>query len=300
MVTGATGLVGVPGPIAVHGVSRRSNTGERVTARFGSADARRGGAAVMYGPDLIMKAGGRVTEYRLAIADVYTLNASAPTRIWQLRSPWPICARITIWWSCRTGQSSPSGGGRDKVPEDPFNPDFTPVLEPERYDPTTDTWQPMALMLVARYHHSAALLLSDARVLLAGGNDFTTAHIFSPPYFFFSDPPSTMDPVIEAAPDEVFYQSEFQVVSASAPYIIKVTLIRLGAATHSLDQDLRFMELSFRLDQNDPTTLWVDAPAAPDDAPPGYYMLFILDSYGRPSVAKILKLAKKRVFIDFE
>lgn len=87
MVTGATGLVGVPGPIAVHGVSRRSNTGERVTARFGSADARRGEAAVMYGPDLIMKAGGRVTEYRLAIADVYTLNASAPTRIWQLRSP---------------------------------------------------------------------------------------------------------------------------------------------------------------------------------------------------------------------
>ena len=100
--------------------------------------------------------------------------------------------------------------------------------------------------------------------------------------------------------DEVFYQSEFQVVSASAPDVTKVTLIRLGAATHSLDQDLRFMELSFRLDQNDPTTLWVDAPAAPDNAPPGYYMLFILDSYGRPSVAKILKLAKKRVFIDFE
>ena len=65
-----------------------------------------------------------------------------------------------------------------------------------------------------------------------------------------------------------------------------VSLIRLGAATHGFDQDQRFLDLSFT---NTSGKLTVAAPAHAYLAPPGYYMLFILDD-GVPSIARIVKL----------
>ena len=83
-------------------------------------------------------------------------------------------------------------------------------------------------------------------------------------------------------------------VSEHAQYVGKVTFVRLGAPTHTFDHNQRFMELTYTLDANDSNTLWVDAPAAPNDAPPGYYMLFIVKNTV-PSVAKIIKLEKQKL-----
>ena len=54
-----------------------------------------------------------------------------------------------------------------------------------------------------------------------------------------------------------------------------------------MDFDQRFLPLSFSTSGK---TLTVTAPATPETAPPGYYMLFVFDSAGVPSVARILRL----------
>jgi hypothetical protein len=84
-------------------------------------------------------------------------------------------------------------------------------------------------------------------------------------------------------------------VTPDAADIVQVSLIRLGAATHSFDQSARFIPLDFAI----PVAggeIWVASPAQPNLAPPGYYMLFILKDGDRagiryPSVAKIIKLS---------
>ncbi len=72
-----------------------------------------------------------------------------------------------------------------------------------------------------------------------------------------------------------------------APAIGAVTLVRAGSVTHAFNQDQRLVPLAFV-----PTTggLTVQAPANANLAPPGYYLLFILDTNGVPSVAKFVRL----------
>lgn len=66
-----------------------------------------------------------------------------------------------------------------------------------------------------------------------------------------------------------------------------VSLVRLPSVTHSLNMDDRFLELSYTASG---TTLTVQAPANANLAPPGYYMLFVVNSQGVPSVASMVRL----------
>ncbi len=79
----------------------------------------------------------------------------------------------------------------------------------------------------------------------------------------------------------------FSVGTADAASITKVTFIRLGSVTHSFDQNQRFLRLPFT---KAATGLTVTAPSRPALAPPGHYMLFILNDRGVPSVAKIIRI----------
>ena len=63
--------------------------------------------------------------------------------------------------------------------------------------------------------------------------------------------------------------------------------MRLGAVTHSVNMEQRYVPLS--------TTTGVGAinataPANANIAPPGYYMLFLIDSNGVPSVSKMVRV----------
>jgi hypothetical protein len=69
--------------------------------------------------------------------------------------------------------------------------------------------------------------------------------------------------------------------------IARVTLIRLGSVTHAFDSSQRFNELSFARTSGG---LTVTAPANPNLAPPGYYMLFILNGNQVPSTARIIQI----------
>ncbi len=183
-------------------------------------------------------------------------------------------------------------GGRSDG-EDPGEP-VLPVYEAELYDPlgpANQGWQIMAAMARPRMYHSTALLLPDGRVLSAGGTyvnpsfpSETNAEIYSPPYLFRGP-----RPVIMAAPENVTYGQEFSVLTPSPTDISSVVLMRPGSVTHSVNMEQRHVPLQFQLSTL-PEGLLVTAPANGNLAPPGYYMLFILNGQRVPSEAVILHL----------
>jgi hypothetical protein len=106
--------------------------------------------------------------------------------------------------------------------------------------------------------------------------------IFSPPYLFKGHRPT-----ISSAPATVGYGQTFSVSTAEAASIAKVTWIRLGSVTHAFDQSQRFNSLAFTRGGG---SLSVTAPASGNLAPPGHYMLFVVDGNGVPSVARIVQI----------
>ncbi|MDP9249796.1 MAG: galactose oxidase early set domain-containing protein, partial [Chloroflexota bacterium] len=83
------------------------------------------------------------------------------------------------------------------------------------------------------------------------------------------------------------YGAQFRIETPQAAAITHVSLIRLGAVTHAFDQNQRFQRLGFTADA---TGLTVTAPSSSNRAPPGHYMVFILDGNDVPSVAKIVRI----------
>jgi hypothetical protein len=69
--------------------------------------------------------------------------------------------------------------------------------------------------------------------------------------------------------------------------IASAVLIRTGAATHFFDMNTRFVPVTF---QQTAGGLTISAPANSNLAPPGYYMLFIVNANGVPSIAPFVQL----------
>ena len=94
--------------------------------------------------------------------------------------------------------------------------------------------------------------------------------------------------MISNAPTAVSYGSRFRVLTPQAGAITRVSLVRLGAATHAFDENQRFQRLSFTADASG---LTVTAPGSRNRTPPGHYMLFILNGNDVPSVAWIIRIS---------
>jgi hypothetical protein len=144
-----------------------------------------------------------------------------------------------------------------------------------------------------------ALLLPDGRVLVGGGGICGSCYnvgyleknieIFSPPYLFNGDGSGTLAarPIITSIPSVISYQQSFTISTENPRSIKQVVLMRPASVTHSVDFEQRRIPLSISLARK---TLQATAPIDAAIAPPGYYMMFIINDKGVPSVAKMVKL----------
>ncbi len=158
----------------------------------------------------------------------------------------------------------------------------------EVWEPASGQWTTWASNAVTRVYHSTTILLPDGRLLHAGSGDGgnvpreLNAELFSPPYLFHGARPS-----ITSMPAAVGYGERFVVQTAEAGTVVQVSWVGLSAVTHDFDQNQRFVPLDF---QRTPGGLTVSAPASHGSAPPGYYMLFLLNGDGVPSVARVMRV----------
>jgi Domain of unknown function (DUF1929)/Fibronectin type III domain len=161
------------------------------------------------------------------------------------------------------------------------------VYTAEQWDPAQNAFTTLASATRYRGYHSTALLLPDGRVLSAGGDNEPNAEVFSPPYLF-----KGTRPAVTSAPSDVNYGSSFFVETPDATSVTAVTLVGLSAVTHAFNMNQRLLRLAFSQASGG---LTVTAPAAGEIAPPGHYMLFLLNGAGVPSIAPIVRLSNDAV-----
>jgi galactose oxidase len=248
---------------------------------------RNWGSSVMYDDGKVLLVGGNpcapysstCTTPTTATAEIINLNSSSPT--WQYTNPMAGPRKLHNATLLADGKVLVTGGSRGS--ENPNKTPSDPAYPAESWDPATGTWSTMASLTAIRGYHSTALLLPDGRVLSAGAPGGKSAEIYSPPYLF-----KGARPTISSAPTGVSYGQSFFVGTAAATSITKVTMIALTSVTHSFNMSQRIIRPSFSLAGGG---LNVVAPSSRNTAPPGYYMLFILNGNGVPSVAKIIQIS---------
>lgn len=179
-----------------------------------------------------------------------------------------------------------------------FNLISSAVHAAEIWNPKTGRWTTLASNTVNRGYHAVSLLLPDATVLHGSSGDaaappnnpdagslYPPEHsheIFSPPYLF-----KGARPAITSAPATVGYGQTFSVSTPNAAQVTDVRWIRLGSVTHAFDMSQRANTLTFSATGDGVDVI---APANANLAPPGYYLLFILNRNGVPSLGKVIKV----------
>jgi hypothetical protein len=241
-------------------------------------------SAVMYRPGKILASGGgNVAVGSPAQTSALVIDETSATPAWRLVAPMaypryqhnllmlPDGTALAVGGSTTINQSSHSG-----------------TLAAEIWNPLTETWSSLASMRDPRMYHSTAVLLPDGRVVSAGGGreatgtNYLTAQVFSPPYLF-----KGARPTIASAPSFANYISTITVQTPDAADISMVSLVSLTSTTHTLDMTQHFLELPFTSNAGN---LTVTMPANGNWAPPGYYMLFIVNGRGVPSTAAMVRL----------
>lgn len=162
-----------------------------------------------------------------------------------------------------------------------------PVSEASMYDPVTNTFTSgMATDPVPRTYHSSAFLLPDGRVMAVGNNPGDGSFdmrisVYSPPYLFDGARPQ----ITNVASQEWSYGSTQQ-ITVDSP-IASAELIRPAAVTHSSDPNQRYVDLPLTVNGN---SIGLNVTSNQDIAPPGWYMLFVTNADGVPSVAQWVHL----------
>ncbi|HZP30020.1 MAG TPA: galactose oxidase-like domain-containing protein, partial [Acidimicrobiia bacterium] len=242
------------------------------------------GSATMYRPGKILRTGtpgGPGTTAQPGSALAYTIDMTSPSpslvQTGSMHNPRVFLNLQTL----PDGNVLVTGGDRTH--------DLTSaagaVYAAEEWSPATGQWTTLASNQVPRFYHSVQVLLPDGRVLVGGGwggaggdtDRQRTYEIYSPPYLF-----KGARPTITSAPGSAGYGSGFTVTTPNASQISSVVLTSPSATTHNFDENNRYVPLAFSVSGG---ALHVTAPPNANYAPPGPYLLWIVDGNGVPSVA---------------
>lgn len=148
-----------------------------------------------------------------------------------------------------------------------------------------------------RGYHSTALLLPDGRVWHGGSTTDLeplnrNIEVFAPDYI-----DDAGRPTITSCPANIGYAMAFPVKTSQANSIARVALIRSGAITHGFNTDQRYVGLNFAV--QDANTLIVVSPPRGEIAPPGYYMLWLIDDQDRVcELASFIRVSRQKLVIS--
>ena len=239
-----------------------------------------------YKPRVLILGGGSPAT---ATTELIDLSVSNPAWVY---GPSMVQSRIEMNATILpNGRILTSGGSQ--IDED----GTTASLKAEIYDPTAGTtgaFTSAGSNTYPRLYHSNTILLPDATVLMTGSNPHQGTYdphmeVYSPPYLFNSNGTLATRPTITGVtPGVLGYNSAFQIQTPDAANITSAVLIKAGAVTHAFDMDQRLVGLSFTAGSG---VLNTTPPPNSNIAPPGYYLLFILNSSGVPSVAQFVQLS---------
>jgi len=272
-----------------------SNTWSAVMATTNYPNSRSYGTSVLlpltpangYRPRVMIFGGGNPAT---ATTEIIDLGASTPQ--WQYG---PSMSQPRIEMNATilpNGKILATGGSTND--EDTATASYNADL----YDPNSNSFSSADVNAFPRLYHSGSLLLPDGTVALAGGNPSRVSYkqhleISPPAYLFNADGSAATRPTITSLSGSTFvYGAGFQIQTPDAANITSVVLVRPGAPTHAFDMDQRLVGLSYTAGAG---VLNVTAPPNGNIAPPGYYMLFILNSAGVPSIAPFVRLNPNQV-----
>jgi hypothetical protein len=247
------------------------------------------GSAVMYAPGKILYVGGG--DPPTSSAEAIDLTQAAPS--WRLVSPMRFPRRQTNATLLADGSVLVTNGSSGPG----FNDFTSPVYDAELWHPGSDSWSLMARESAGRTYHSTTLLLPDGRVLSGGsgeggGVDYAhsqlTLQVFTPPYLYNADGTLASRPAITSAPGRLAYGQRFTVQTPNAASVTRGTLIRLSSVTHAFNQSQLIYPLAVAGAGSGAVA--ATAPANANLAPPGPYMLFLLNAKGVPSLARMVSI----------
>jgi len=276
------------GKVAVTGTAEAAvpaRTLDVATQTWATADSKLVDAysSAMYLPGKILKTGTSTDSLstKPSSANAYVIDMTASNPRWRQVQSMANPRAYHVETLLPDGSVLVTGGGRTTGDYDIPNA----VYAAELWSPATETWTTLSSMQKPRLYHGSALLLPDGRVLVTGSGrspgpdvrDQESLEIFAPPYLFKGSRPT-----ITTAPSVLSYNQAFNVTTPDAANIASVALMAIGNMTHGINMSQRYLPLSFSTNGN---SLTVGAPANANLAPPGIYMLFIVNTQGVPSMA---------------
>jgi hypothetical protein len=283
------------------------------------------GSSVLYDTEQgkVLVVGGR-SNGGTTLSNVEIFDIASQTWASPLPSPMNFKRQYQNTTLLPDGKVLATGGQRCDGGTPSFNCPEGAANFPEIWNPVTKTWTTLAEnpTRTPRIYHSIALLLPDGRVLIGGGGlpaangdrvvDTTTntvitcsgfppgdpvicrhyghkdVEIYSPPYLYAADDSLAPRPAITSAPASVALGDTFNVSISSGLQVNSAVLMRLPTVTHGLNFDQRRVVLT--LQSPSTTNLTLTVPTQGSICPPGYYMLFVMNSNGVPSISRMIKV----------
>ncbi|GGN94741.1 hypothetical protein GCM10010112_84400 [Actinoplanes lobatus] len=164
------------------------------------------------------------------------------------------------------------------------------LLNAQIYHPASNSFARAADSTIGRNYHSEAILLPDGRVITMGSDPLydpsgknpgtfeQRIEVYSPPYLFKGDRPTVAD-----GPAAVQRGTTVTFTTADAGRIHAARLMRPSAVTHVTDVDQRSVALDIT---PVPGGLALSVPKAKGLVPSGWYLLYLVDDQGVPSVGR--------------